>query len=62
MDGSDLISSIIVIGVVTLILSMIGVGIGSKVGEKFGKHAEFLGGVILVCIGIKVLVEHLNLL
>ena len=62
MDGSDLITSVAMIGVVTLVLSMIGVKMGAKVGDRFGKRAEALGGVILLAIGVKILVEHMGLL
>jgi len=32
---------------------------GKKLGEKFRKHAEIIGGIVLVCIGAKILIEHL---
>ncbi len=49
-----------IIGVVTLIISMAGVKIGSLFGDRFGNKAEVLGGVILVIIGLKVLLEGLG--
>ncbi len=49
-----------IIGVVTLIISMAGVKIGSLFGDRFGNKAEILGGVILVIIGLKVLLEGLG--
>ena len=52
-------TSAIVIGVVTFIMSVIGVIIGNKFGNKFEKHAKFFGGTILILIGIKILIEHL---
>ena len=60
MDSTDLVSSVIVIGVVTLLISMLGVRIGAKVGGAFGRHAEFLGGLILIAIGLKIVLEHLG--
>lgn len=60
LDGTDIVLPVIVIGAVTLILSMVGVKIGSKVGSSFGKHAELLGGLILIAIGTKILLEHLG--
>lgn len=53
-----LISSAI-IGVVTFFISAAGVILGSKCGDLFGNKAEIAGGVILVLIGAKILIEHL---
>lgn len=50
------------IGIITFILSIIGVKIGNKFGDKFGNKAEFAGGLILVILGIKILLEHLGVL
>jgi putative Mn2+ efflux pump MntP len=47
--------SIAVIGIVTFILSSVGVYIGNKVGQLLGAKAEYLGGTILVLMGIKML-------
>ncbi len=49
-----------IIGIVTLVISMAGVKIGSLFGDRFGKKAEVLGGVILIIIGLKVLLEGLG--
>lgn len=59
MDDVNIWYSVAVIGVVTLILSMIGVKAGGFVGKKMASKAELLGGIILICIGIKIVVEHL---
>ncbi|MDD6213961.1 MAG: manganese efflux pump MntP family protein [Firmicutes bacterium] len=48
-----------IIGVVAFVLSFAGVYIGSKCGNLFGNKAEIAGGVVLVGIGVKILVEHL---
>ena len=58
----NIILSISYIGLITFILSFIGVIIGSKVGEKFGIKSQLLGGFILIMIGLKILFEHLNLI
>ena len=50
----------LIIGVVTLVISMAGVKIGSLFGDRFGKKAEVLGGIILIIIGLKVLLEGLG--
>lgn len=49
------------IGIVTFLLSIIGVFIGKKVGGVLKEKAEIMGGAILILIGIKILVEHLFL-
>lgn len=51
--------SIIMIGVVTLLLSAIGLFAGIRLGETFGKRMEILGGLILLEIGLRVLITHL---
>lgn len=55
-------TSVALIGVTTCVLSMIGVKVGSVFGAKYEKKAEFLGGVILILLGIKILLEHLGVL
>lgn len=47
------------IGIVTFVCSAAGVKIGSIFGTKYSKKAEFFGGVVLILIGIKILVEGL---
>jgi manganese efflux pump family protein len=51
--------SIFTIGVVTFVLCFFGYLFGSKLGEVFGKRIEILGGVALIAIGTKILIEHL---
>ncbi len=58
----NIISSIIIIGITTFFLSMLGVGIGNRFGAKYKNKAEFAGGVILILIGLKILLEHLGIL
>lgn len=50
------------IGIVTFICSAIGVKIGSIFGEKYKSRAEMCGGIILVLIGVKILLEGLGVL
>ena len=52
--------AVMFIGITTLVLSMIGVKIGSIFGSKIKSKAEILGGIILVLIGVKILLEHLT--
>ena len=58
----EILSPVSIIGIVSFIMSIIGLFIGIKFGSKFAKkiHAEFWGGVILIIIGIKILFEHLS--
>jgi putative Mn2+ efflux pump MntP len=51
----------IIIGVVTFGLSLLGLLAGRLLGEKFGQRMEILGGIILIAIGLRVLIEHLFL-
>ncbi len=45
----------------TFAFSLVGVVFGKKVGSKLGSRAQLVGGIILVCIGIKIFVEHMFL-
>ena len=47
------------IGVITFALSMVGVKLGNVFGSKWKKPAELAGGAILICMGVKILIEHL---
>lgn len=50
------------IGIITFTLSVIGVKIGNIYGAKFKSKAEFAGGLILVILGTKILLEHLSVI
>lgn len=50
---------LIMIGSVTFIASMLGILFGKKTGERFGIKIEIFGGVILIIIGVKILIEHI---
>ena len=49
----------IVIGIVAMLFSVVGLFIGNKLGKKFGKRMEVIGGLILIGIGLRVLITHL---
>lgn len=49
----------LVIGVVTFLLSYFGLNFGFRLGEKFGKTMEIIGGVILILIGLRILLSHI---
>lgn len=53
---------VLVIGLVTFILSVAGVFIGSCFGNRFLRGAKITGGVVLILIGIKIVLEHLHIL
>lgn len=55
----NLILSISLIGIITFIISVLGVKVGNIFGDKYEKKAEFMGGIILILLGIKILLEHL---
>ena len=55
-------TSVAVIGIITFVISLIGVIIGNKVGDKFKEKAELVGGIILILIGLKILLEHLGII
>ena len=55
----DIISAIAIIGCTTFLLSFIAVYAGSKLGGVLEKCAGIIGGIILIFIGLKILLEHL---
>ena len=60
--GVNIFLAILLIGVVTCALSAVGVKLGSVFGGRFEKKAQIAGGVILILIGTKILLEHLGVL
>ena len=58
----NLLLSILIIGIITFTLSVLGVVIGNKFGDKFQNRAELAGGIILIVIGLKILLEHLGVM
>ncbi len=51
-----------IIGIITFVISVIGVKIGNVFGNKYEKGAQIVGGVILILMGIKILLEHLEII
>ncbi len=51
--------SVSLIGVITFLLSFLGVALGNRFGLRFKKKAELAGGIILILIGLRILLEHL---
>ena len=58
----SIVPSIIIIGLTTFIISVGGVVIGNKFGSKYKSKAEIAGGIILVLIGLKILLEGVGIL
>ena len=58
----DIVPAVSFIGICTFTLSMIGVKIGNVFGMKYKSKAEFAGGLILILLGGKILLEHLGIL
>ena len=54
--------AVTLIGICTCLLSMLGVKIGNVFGSRFENKAEIAGGVILILLGVKILLEHLGVL
>ena len=57
----DIVPAVSFIGIVTFVLSAIGVKIGNVFGIKYKSKAEAAGGIILILIGLKILFEHLGI-
>lgn len=58
----NIVLAVVLIGVTTFLLSALGVKIGNIFGIRFEKKAQCAGGVILVLLGVKILLEHLGVL
>ena len=58
----NIIAAVALIGVTTCILSAIGLKIGNIFGAKYESRAQIAGGVILILMGLKILLEHLGVL
>ena len=55
----SIIPAVSIIGLITFVCCFIGVKLGSAFGEKLKSKAEIMGGVMLILIGTKILIEHL---
>lgn len=56
---SDIMVSILIIGIISWLFSLLGYRIGATIGRRFKFPAELIGGIILIGIGTKVLIEHM---
>lgn len=58
----NIVAAVFFIGVITFVLSAVGVKVGNVFGTKYKSKAEFAGGAILILLGLKILLEHTGLL
>lgn len=58
----EILKAVSVIGVTTFVLSIIGVAVGHMFGSKYEKKATLAGGIILILIGLKILLEHTGII
>ena len=62
MTESSILGPALMIGIITFLISAAGVRIGSVFGDRFGSKAEIAGGMILICIGLKIILESYGLI
>lgn len=58
----NILSATLIIGIITFIISFVGVYLGRLFPKKFNEQANLLGGIVLVLIGFKILFEHLSII
>jgi putative Mn2+ efflux pump MntP len=57
--GSAILVPVVVIGIVAAAFTVLGMHLGRRIGKAWGRKVEILGGIILIAIGIKIILEHL---
>ena len=60
MLGLTIVVPALVIGIVAALFTAVGMAVGRRVGSILGRRVEVLGGLILVGIGVRILIEHLS--
>ncbi len=58
----DIVPAVLTIGITTFVLSLVGVIVGNQFGSRFERPATIAGGVVLILLGVKILLEHLGFL
>lgn len=58
----DIAAAALIIGCTTFVLSLVGVVVGNRFGARFEKPSQIAGGIVLIAIGLKILLEHLGLI
>jgi len=59
---TNILLSVLIIGIITFCICVFGVKIGNKFGSKYGNKAELFGGILLIFLGTKILLEHLGII
>ena len=59
IPGVNIVLAVVAIAVITFILSAVGMKLGSIFGTRFQSPAEMIGGLVLIGMGVKILIEHL---
>lgn len=62
LAGNEILPAVLLIGVITFALSVVGVKVGNLFGAKYKSKAEIAGGVILIGIGLKILLEGIGVI
>ncbi len=62
LSDVNIFAAVSFIGIITFALSAVGIYIGNIFGVKYKAKAEFLGGVVLIAMGVKILLEHLGVI
>ena len=62
IEGTNIWIAAAAIGIITFLLSALGIKVGNVFGAKYKAKAEIFGGVVLILMGIKILLEHLDIL
>ena len=62
LPNVNIVAAVCFIGSITFVLSAIGLKVGNVFGLRYKAKAEFVGGAILILIGLKILLEHLGIL
>lgn len=60
--GVHIAPAVTLIGCTTFVLTLVGVWVGNLFGSRYKSRAELTGGIILILIGVKILLEHLGVL
>lgn len=61
-DSLNIWAAVLIIGLITFILSVVGVLVGSYLGTRFLRGAKITGGTVLILLGIKIVLEHLHII
>ena len=62
MGNVNIAYAVTFIGCVTFVLSALGVKVGSVFGTRYNKRAQITGGVVLVLLGLKIILEHFGVI